>query len=421
MNESKHVGNIKWQLIQPDTRFSWLTDGLQSEFDTFIPIGTKETKAIKGKVTNVIFKTYSLGVTTNRDVWTHHFNRAVLIENISGMIDTYNAEVARWMQRKNKKVNVDDFVLSDETKISWSRGLKNHLRRGKTAEYSQHNIRKSIFRPFTKTHLYFDRMMNENTRVFPSIFPTLQTETENQVICVNVTTEKPFICFITDCIPNLGVTGGFGSPTQCFPFYTYDEDGSNRKENITDWALDAFRSHYNDNTISKWDIFHYTYALLYHPAYREKYQANLKRDLPHIPYAPDFWGFAKAGAELADIHVNYETQDPYPHLQHNETPDVPVNFEVEKMKLSKDKTELKYNNFLTITGIPPEVYEYRLGTRSALEWVIDQYRVKTDKRSGIVNDPNRADDERYIVNLIGRVITVSLRTVEIVGTLPDIV
>lgn len=208
--------------------------------------------------------------------------------------------------------------------------------------------------------------------------------------------------------------------TQCFPFYTYDEDGSNRKENITDWALTAFREHYNDNTITKWDIFHYTYGLLHHPEYREKYQANLKRDLPHIPYAPDFWGFTHAGAELADIHVNYEEYPIYPQLQHIETQDVPINLKVEKMKLSKDKTSLVYNDFLTITGIPMEVYDYRLGTRSALEWVVDQYRIKTDKRSGIVNDPNRADDERYIIDLIGRVIGVSLRTVEIVNGLPPL-
>ena len=148
---------------------------------------------------------------------------------------------------------------------------------------------------------------------------------------------------------------------------------------------------------------------------------NLKRDLPHIPYAPDFRAFADAGAQLADIHVNYETQPIYDRLQHIETPDVPVDFRVEKMQLSKDKTQLKYNDFLTISGIPSAVYDYRLGTRSALEWVIDQYRLKTDNRSGITNDPNRPDDPRYIIHLIGRVITVSLHTVEIVESLPPTV
>ena len=206
--------------------------------------------------------------------------------------------------------------------------------------------------------------------------------------------------------------------SQCFPFYTYDEDGTNRQENITDWALSEFRTHYNDGAITKWDIFHYNYGLLHHPDYREKYEMNLKRDLPHIPFAEDFWGFANAGAVLSDLHVNYESAPKYDRLTYIEMEGMTLDWRVEKMQLSKDKTQLKYNDFLTLDGIPPEVYDYKLGNRSALEWVVDQYRVKTDKRSGIVNDPNRADEPRYIVDLIGRVITVSLETVEIVKNLP---
>ncbi len=175
-----------------------------------------------------------------------------------------------------------------------------------------------------------------------------------------------------------------------------------------------------DDTISKWDIFHYNYALLHHPTYCEKYEMNLKRDLPHIPFAEDFWGFAAAGDQLADLHVNYESVPTYNRLKRIETPGLTVDWRVEKMRLSKDKTQLKYNDFLTLDGIPAEVYEYRLGTRSALEWVVDQYRVKVDRRSGIVNDPNRADQPQYIVDLIGRVITVSLKTVEIVKNLPPL-
>ena len=212
--------------------------------------------------------------------------------------------------------------------------------------------------------------------------------------------------------------GEEGGDSQCFPFYTYNEDGTNRRENITDWALAEFQTHYWDDTITKWDIFHYTYGLLHHPTYREKYQVNLKRDLPHIPFAKDFWGFANAGARLAELHVNYESQPEYGSLKFIQNSDVTLNWRVEKMKLSKDKTSLVYNDFLTIDGIPPKTFDYRLGTRSALEWVVDQYRIKTDKRSGIVNNPNRAHDPEYIVKLIGKVITVSLETVKIVSGLP---
>ena len=140
---------------------------------------------------------------------------------------------------------------------------------------------------------------------------------------------------------------------------------------------------------------------------------NLKRDLPHIPFAPEFWGFVEAGRQLADIHVHYEDQPQYT-LDLIEAPDMPLDWRVEQMKFSKDKTQIKYNDFLTLVGIPAEAFQYRLGNRSALEWVVDQYRVKTDRRSGIVNDPNSADDETYIVDLIGKVIGVSLETVGIV-------
>ena len=220
---------------------------------------------------------------------------------------------------------------------------------------------------------------------------------------------------MTNMISDLHLCGD----TQCFPFYIYDQDGRNRRENLTDWALTQFREHYQDQAISKWDIFHYVYALLHHPAYRGKYAANLRRELPRIPFTPDFWGFAWAGARLSELHVNNESQPEY-RLKKEEKEGAPLDWRVERMKLSKDKTRLKYNNFLTLEGIPPEVLDYKLGNRSALEWVIDQYRVSTDPRSGITNDPNRADDPQYIVRLIGQVITVSLETLKAIKDLPHL-
>ena len=156
--------------------------------------------------------------------------------------------------------------------------------------------------------------------------------------------------------------------------YTYAEDGTHRRENITDWALEQFRARYHDPSITKWDIFHYIYAVLHHPEYRERYAANLKRELPRIPFAPDFAAFAQAGKELAHLHVEYES--------------------------------------LTLDGIPAEALDYRLGSRSALEWVVDQYQVKGE------SDPNREDDPGYIVRLIGQVVRVSIETQRIVKALP---
>ena len=405
--------------MTPDKRHTWLTEGLQVDFDTFIPMGNKIAKASEDDVEGTLFKTYSLGVSTNRDAWVYNFNRTSLTENVQRMIRCYNAQTLEWVGTKNKSgVNLDDFVDSDPQKISWSEGLKRKLRGGQLAEFTESKLRHSLYRPFTKTNLFFDRVLNERVYVFPYIFPTPNTEKENRIICVNMTPERPFACLMSDCIPVNVMTGGFGSPTQCFPFYTYDENGGNRRENITDWTLTQFRTRYRDDTITKWDIFHYTYGILHHPDYRERYQENLKRDLPHIPFAEGFWGFAKAGARLADLHVNYEIQPEYDKLNSIETPGMQVDLSVDRMKFSKDKTRLKYNEFLTLEGIPTEVFDYRLGNRSALEWVVDQYRVKVDKRSGIKNDPNREEDPEYILRLIGQIITVSLETVDIVNRLP---
>ena len=378
-------------------------------------MGSREVKAEKSEPADVIFKVYSLGVNTSRDAWMRNFDRNALSENAERTINFYNEQVFKWKRREDRAARVDDFVLYDDTKIKWSEGLKKALKGGKIADFAQERIRESLFRPFTRLNLYFDRIMNERVYVFPSIFPTPETEQENRVIWLKVGFDWPMFALMVNAIPNLLPQGG----SQCFPFYTYDEDGSNRRENITDWALDRYRAHYRDETISKWDIFHYVYGLLHHPAYRERYQANLKRELPRIPFAPDFRAFAAAGARLAQLHVGYEEQPQYP-LGQLETPDLPLDWRVEKMRLTKDKTQLHYNNFLTLDGIPAAAFDYRLGNRSALEWVIDQYRVKTDKRSGIVNDPNRADDPQYIVRLLGKVISVSLETVAIVGGLPGL-
>ena len=417
LNECEHVGDIDWQTIQPDVRYTWLTEGLHAEFETFIPIGTKEVKEERSEAVDVIFQTYSNGVKTNRDAWAYNFNRNTLTENISRMIDTYNEQVFKWERLINRDANVDEFVINDNAKISWSETLKRSLQRGKTADFLQDKMRTSLYRPFAKSNLYFDRMITERVYVFPSIFPTPETETDNCVICVaGIGDRKGFGCLTTNRIPSIDLAF---EKIQCFPFYTYDENGGNRRENITDWALEKFREHYRDKSIGKWDIFHYVYALLHHPTYRERYQANLKRDLPHLPYVPDFGGFAKAGERLGKIHIDYEEVDEYP-LAFIEKPDTPLDWRVEKMGLSKDKTGIKYNDFLTLEGIPAKAFDYRLGNWSALEWVIAQYRVKTDKRSGIVNDPNRPDDPEYIVRLIGKVVAVSLETVEIVEKLPNL-
>lgn len=198
---------------------------------------------------------------------------------------------------------------------------------------------------------------------------------------------------------------------------------ANHRENIPLSTLVRFQNHYGDEAITKWDIFHYVYAVLHHPEYRTRYAANLRRELPRIPLvgkdAKTFRAYAITGQKLADLHVHYEQAAEYP-LQRIEAANEPLNWRVEKMRLTKDKTALIYNSFLTLAGIPEATSAYRLGNRSALEWVIDQYQTHTDPRSRITNDPNREDESDYIVKLVGRVITVSLRTQELIAALPPL-
>jgi predicted helicase len=413
LDDKEHIGNVDWAEKRPDLKYNWLTEGMSADFESFLPLGTKETKGPKKGDAQSIFKTFSLGVSTNRDRMVYDFNRQTLESRIERLSNDYNAEVSRYIQRRSPQ-DVDGFVNYEG--IKWSRNLKRHFKNGDELVFDRSSVRLGLYRPFTKQYLYFADIAVDEPGTNQGFLPNTKAEAENRVLCVpSLGGRSDYWCFCSNLIPNLALTSI--DATQCFPFYTYAEDGSNRRENITDWALEQFRTHYQDDSISKWDIFHCVYAILHHPQYRDKYAANLRRELPRIPFAPDFRGFAAAGAKLADLHVNYEKQPEY-RLQRLESKDVPLNWRVEKMRLSKDKTQLVYNDFLTLGGIPPEVFEYRLGNRSALEWIIDQYQVSTDKRSGIVNDPNGPDDPEYIVRLIGKVTTVSLETTKIVRGLP---
>jgi predicted helicase len=460
------ISGITWTQIRPDKRSNWLTSGLQPDFEEALPIGTPETKA--GESEKAIFATYSLGVQTARDDWAYNFQREELNRNVRKFIDAYNSEVYRWAS-KSQGASLDDYLANSGSGIKWTSTLKQQLMGGRRAELEERGFRKCLYRPFATLNLYFDNFITHRRGHFRSILPTPKQETENRLICVpGLGSEKPFLALASDHLSDYHLSGP-ATTAQCFPFYTYAEDDTHRRENITDWALEQFRAHYHDTSITKWDIFHYIYAVLHHPEYRDRYAANLRRELPRIPFAsrttdchPEaaessasprtpneglmqladstaaasecirpsarkergpqddigvFKAFVKAGERLAEIHVHYEQQPEY-KLTKVEKVGEKLDYAVTKMKLGRDKSTLIYNNFLTLSGIPKETYDYRLGNRSALEWVIDQYQVSTDKRSGIINDPNRADDKGYILRLIGQVITVSLETVKIVESLP---
>ena len=420
------IENVAWQKLIPDAKGNWLTAGLQADYEAFLSIGTRDTKSSKIG-TDAIFQTYSLGVATNRDAYTYAFDIADLRVRVQSYIDTYNSTVD--LHKRTGK-NPETLIDTSDSRIKWTRQTKTTLGKNQSCTLIEANLRKSLYRPFTGKTLYFDSFWNEERYQQHHIFPTTATEQENAAICLTaIGSDKPFMVLAANHIPDLHFTGA-GTGAQCFPFYVYDEDGTNRRENITDWALEQFRQAHGPD-VTKWDIFSYVYALLHDPVYRERYAENLKRELPRVPVAPnsiqsdgdqatasaeEFRRYVYVGAELLRLHRDYEQAEEY-GLDWIENRDVPFSWRVEKMRLSRDKTQIVVNESLTLAGLPPACFDYRLGNRSALEWVLDQYQVTTDKRSGLVSDSNRADDPEYIVRLIGRVITISLETVRLVRQL----
>jgi len=400
---------MEWKRLRPDANQNWLTEGMRDEYATLLPLSWHP------KLRQGLFELKSLGVSTNRDDVAYNFSHEQVKIRAGKFIADFNAELDRFKRGRPSECDdikkfVDDWVNYDL--LPWSESLKRRLISENDCQFDEKRIVDCLYRPFSKRALYLGAAVVDRPSLSQEVFPDAGAENKAFVATLPGS-DKPFMMMAADTLIDLHLVGS-GAGSQCFPFYAYDEDGTNRRENITDWALAEFRNHYEDDSISKWHIFHYTYGLLHHPEYRARYAANLKRELPRIPMAPEFRRFAEIGAALMKLHIGYEQQAEY-LLERTESDK--LNWRVEKMALSKDKTQLKYNEFLTLSGIPPEVYEYRLGNRSALEWVVDQYRVSTDARSGIVNDPNREDDPEYIVRLVGQVVTVSLETVRLVREL----
>ncbi len=426
---SKQKTDVSWQRLNPNAKHTWLVSDTEAEFESFLRIGSKQAKRASTKEESTIFRQFSSGVKTNRDMVVFDFDIGKLSERMKKFVFEYNTQVIHYQfenqdKRKEDWVSVDDFV--DYASLKWDGTLKNDLRKGNKGRFDSADIRQSLYRPFTTKLLYFSPLFNNSVYRQPYFFPNTSTEGTNVSICLSGAGHDVFRVLIASHICEFKYSNSFNGGTQCFPFYTYDRDGSNRRENITDFALARFREQYADPRINKWDIFHYVYALLHHPGYRARYALDLKRSLPRIPFAPEFRAFARAGRQLAELHLNYETADRY-SLEWERTAGQ-IDFRVQKM-LPRGKQpsqfgefkwfdSLKYNQSLTLHRIPERAFAYRLGNRSALEWVVDQYRVKHDKRSGITHDANDySDDARYIVDLLSRVITVSLKTMDVVDEL----
>ena len=432
-----------WQTITTDQHGDWLKQR-DDRFNDYLPLGDKKGDAAK------LFDNFSLGVVTNRDAWCYNASNIAVTKNMSRMIDFYNSEVSRFnaafvgLDKKSRDAQVDGFINTDPTLISWTRALKQSVAKNQQFEFEKSCVVPSLYRPFTKQWMYFNRHLNEIISQVPHIFPNVTAE--NLVLCISgVGARSGFSILIANALPNYdGI-----EKSQCFPLYLYETETPNpntgdlfseaptaprytRRDAITNEGLAHFEAAYPGEIISKEDVFYYVYGLLHSPDYRERYADNLSKELPRIPCvksARDFWVFSKAGRDLAYWHLNYETVEPYPVTVVG-NPTLPEHYRVEKMKYGKngkdkDLSTLIYNAHITLTGIPVEAYNYVVNGKPALDWVVERQCVKTDKDSGIINDANdwaleTMNNPKYPLELFQRVIRVSLETLKIVEGLPTL-
>lgn len=390
--------DIPFDHITPDQKANWinLTD---NDFDTFLPLIDKEVKA--GRSQQAVFQLFSRGLETGRDEWIYDFSESNLTSKIEYLIQVYKARI------KAQNIDLD---------IKWDRQLDKYAANGTEINFELNKVRKGVYRPFVRQYLYFDKQLNRMPGQSLKIFPEVRSN--NQLIgFMGQSAGKPFAVIATNLIPDLNCISPASGGTQCLPLYRYDKDGS-RIDNITDWGLTQFQTHYSDPTITKPDIFHYTYAVLHHPAYRTKYELNLKREFPRSPFYADFHQWATWGKTLMDLHLNYETIQPY-GLERQEI----ATKEKPKAKLKADKTQgvIILDENSQLTGIPAIAWDYKLGNRSALEWILDQYKEKKPKDPTIAklfNTYKFADYQEQVIDLLDRVCTVSVKTMEIIHQMP---
>lgn len=435
----------EWTILKSDLHGDWLNQRDDS-FDEYCPMALEKNGDQPG-----IWSIWSRGLESGRDYWVFNSSRERVIDNMNRMTRCYNEQVVLMKEGWS--------TTNDGTQIKWTASLRSACSRGIVAQFSADRVILSMYRPFCRRWAYYDDLMihrmGQLKRIFPLVRPGVVAS--NTVICIpGIGTPNPFSCFINTLVPSLMTHG----ENQCFPLYWYEKDeGASlfpaqgekiirdawgnryvRHDAITDRTLAVFQAAYpmafatrakkiGGPGITKEDIFYYVYGILHSPFYREKYAANLTKELPRIPLVRDFESFSDAGRQLAHLHLHYEELEPWPTVSVDmlRTADPgPVKKiawakkkDPETGKRVPDYTKLVYNANLTITGIPEEAQNYVVNGRSPLDWVIDRYQVKTDKKSGITNDPNDySDDPWYIVDLIVRLVRVSMETQQIVQSLP---
>jgi predicted helicase len=393
--------DIPFDRITPDEKHNWinLTD---NDFDELLPLIDKQVKA--GKSEKAIFQLFSRGVATQRDEWVYDFSRENLENKVRYMIKAYMHRL-----KTGERLDLD---------MKWDRETTKYLDQKTQKKLDKLAFRWAAYRPFTSKSFYFDKHFNGMIYQTQSLFP--DPISENRIISsTDAGTQSPYMVTCSNRVPDLHLVG---TAAQCLPLYRYNTQGD-REDNITDWGLQQIQTHYNDPSITKPDIFHYTYAILHHPAYRQKYEINLKRDFPRLPLYENFHQWKTWGEQLIDWHINYETIPPHGlqrlEIDHGKKPKPAY-----KAKLKADPVngQIILDTETTLTGIPPIAWDYKLGNRSAIEWVLDQHKEKTPKDPTIrelFNTYRFIDYKEPVIDLLDRVCTVSVRTMQLIAQMPD--
>ncbi|WP_120855022.1 DEAD/DEAH box helicase [Helicobacter pylori] len=421
---------VPFEKITPNHKGDWINQR-SDDFEKLIPLKRDQ----RSKIFNTIFDINSGGVVSGRDPWAYNFSSKTLAQNAQKMIDTYNADLKRFNERfrkafkqriegvkaadRYKHLN-DKEITTDKTKIAWTRALKQEFIKNKNLqESSEERIRLALYRPFNKQWLYWDKNLNEEPGKFSKIFPNKTAQ--NVVINTGAGNGKGFSALISDFISDYSLI----SPNQAYPLYHYDDLG-NRSYAISGYAINLFRRHYQDNSITEEEIFYYIYAIFHHKGYLEKYKNSLEKDAPCIALSQDFKELSTLGEELAELHLNYENGEmgemhesvQYKTLMNAQVGDY---YDVDKMKkeMKKEEYRIIYNQNITITKIPKKAFDYVVNGKSAIEWVIERYQKTINKDSLIENNPNDYAGGKYVFELLCRVIKLSVKSVDLIEKISE--
>lgn len=416
----ENLESVPFKEITPNDKGDWINQR-NDDFEKLIPL--KRDKKLK--IFDSIFDLNSNGVASGRDSWVYNFSQKRLMQSVQNCIDTYNADLKRFNERfreafKQRTQGVkpadrykhlsDQEITTDKTKIAWTRSLKNKLIRNENLpESGMERVRLALYRPFNQQWLYWDKTWNEEQSQLPKIFPDKSARN----VVINTTTRN-FCSLKGDAIPDTHFIGD----ANAYPLYYYDDLG-NRYNAISGYALNLFRRHYKDNAITEEEIFYYIYAIFHHKGYLEKYKNSLAKEAPRVALSEDFKELSILGKELAELHLNYESGEMHTSVKHNLLENAEVEGYYDVVKMTKKGDRIIYNHHITITQIPKKAFDYVVNGKSAIDWVIERYSITTDKDSLIENNPNHYAGGKYVFELLCRVITLSVKSVDLIEKISE--